>query len=156
MRRRVHTALLAVLVGAAALVSAAPGVGAGGGGPADAAPAIALSHANPVLTARALRPGQSVRGSVNVRNAGDAAGRFRLTATVNAPAALARTLVLRIRVDGTLVYDGPFAHVPVVELGRLAPGEAVGVRVSALLPEGARRLGGGLLTADLRWDAAQA
>jgi hypothetical protein len=155
MRRKIHTALLAVLVGAAALVTAAPGIGAGGG-EADGAPGIALSHAGPVLDAGALRPGQTVHGSIVVQNAGDAAARFRLSAAVTAPAALSRALVLRVSVGGQTAYDGPFAGFAAVGLGRLEPGEGVRVDFAALLPSGApAALDGASLAAQFRWDATQ-
>lgn len=150
--------LTAVALTAAALLGAAPVVGARGEGAEEGAVAIGRSHDGAVFSAAALAPGRPATGSIRVWNDGTVSARFMLSADVTGDERLVRALRLRITTAaGRVVYDGPLAGFRLARLGSFAPGEGVTVRFRASLPaERAEGLHGLSLSADFRWGATQA
>jgi hypothetical protein len=104
------------------------------------------SDGHAVLDVRALRPGQSVSGTVTLANVGDAPGRLTLAQSglLDVPGRggglLSRALRLRVEDAGNalLVYDGAPAGLGLADLGTIADGESRAYRFTATLPDQGR------------------
>jgi hypothetical protein len=156
---------LAVALAAAALAWSQPRQGIGGRKPlgiaADGAMRIADSRGEKaVLEAPALAPGSAVVGKVTIDNPG-AGGRLVLSHShlvekrgAEGPP-LAPALWLRIRDltsgAGPIVYSGPLAAMPRLQLGALPPGESRRYRFVANLP-GPGLVDNSLMGARVRFD----
>jgi hypothetical protein len=94
-----------------------------------------------VIHAAALRPGQSVSGTVALANVGDTAGRLTLLRTRLADipgrfgGALSRALVLTVQQIGGGAWTGPLAGPDQLDLGVLAAGEGRTYRLTLTFPD---------------------
>jgi hypothetical protein len=97
-----------------------------------------------VLSAGAMRPGDSVDGTVTIGNDGDIASRFALTATAvdDAPGPgggpLSERVVLTVAdfTDATQLFSGHPADFAELDVGTLAPGEEHDFRFTLSWPDG--------------------
>jgi hypothetical protein len=159
---------LALALAAAALAWSQPRQGIGGRKPlgivADGAMRIAGSRGDKaILEAPALAPGGAVVGKVTIDNLG-AGGRLVLSRShlVETPRAGGPTLgpALRLRIRdltsgaGPVVYSGPLAAMPRLQLGALPPGESRRYRFVTNLPDPGlvdNSLMGARVRFDYRW-----
>jgi hypothetical protein len=109
-----------------------------------------LSHRNSrdaraILTATAMRPGQSRQGTVTITNTGTLAGDFSLAVTsiADTPGPNGGRLsdVLHLRIErrtatAYAVYDGPLRDMPEIALGTWDPRRAVSFRFTVTFPDG--------------------
>lgn len=174
--RALATALISVAMalGALGLAIAAPHRGrapepkAAFGG-ASGALQISNSRAGQsVFGAAAMRPGQTVTGSVRIGNAGDVAGRFsvRPADVIDAPGPYGGVLSARLQlalVDVTragqpvTVYAGTAAAFGAVQLGTFEPGAQRDYVVAATLPvDSDNSFQGSALSLGLEWRASGA
>ena len=101
-----------------------------------------------ILELEGMRPGQSVTGTVALRNDGEAAGRLRLarTALADTPgrggARLSQALRLRIEELGSgaprVVYDGGLEGPSLLDFGTIAGDQGRAFRFTATLPDTGR------------------
>jgi hypothetical protein len=173
--RALATALLtlALALGALGLAIAAPHRGrtpepkAATGGASGALQISNSLDGQAVFSAAAMRPGQTVTGSVRIGNAGDTAGRFSVHATDvrDTPGPYGGALSGRVQlalIDVTradqpvTVFAGTPAAFATVDLGTFEPGAQRDYRVAAMLPDGGpldNVLQGAALSFGLEWRA---
>jgi hypothetical protein len=122
---------------------------------------LVASKRGAILSGRNLAPGDSVAGSVTIRNAGRLSGSFTLHCTLRGSRLLAHYLVLTVRERKRraprLAYSGRLARFHTVKLGRIGPGHARTFRFSVSFRSDApNRLQGLRTTANFTWTAVQA
>jgi Ca2+-binding RTX toxin-like protein len=130
---------------------------------ASGAMRIAGSNANgAILTASSLAPGESIAGTVTIRDAGSRPAALKLSPTNlqqgGAAAPLAPSLMLTVRDiskgSSAIVYSGPLAGLGTIRAGALAPKEKRRYSFEAKLPETGlvdNALAGAWARVDFRW-----
>ena len=100
-----------------------------------------------ILTSGAMRPGESLQGTVSIANDGDLAGVFALTAAdvVDTPGPNGGRLSEKLELvvedvtaagSPATVYSGGLAAMPRQTLGTFAPGEVRSYRFTVVFPDG--------------------
>jgi Ca2+-binding RTX toxin-like protein len=166
--RRLLGAWLLLTLGAVSFAWALSGLGSATAKPllakASGAMRIAGSNANgAILSAGNLAPGESVSGTVAIRNRGSSPAALKLSSLNlqeggGAPLAAALQLAVRDRSRRSegIVYAGTLAGLQTVRVGALAPGEGRRYAFVATLPASGPSLDSGALAGawarvDFRW-----
>jgi hypothetical protein len=111
-----------------------------------------------VFSAAALAPGSVERGEVTIANAGDAAGRFTLSATgATGPLAAALDLTITDVTAASQVFAGKLVTFARADLGTFAPGASHRYRFALAYPNGVPAvddlLQGVTTSVQFNWDA---
>jgi hypothetical protein len=122
------------------------------------------SGSGAILSASAMKIGDTVAGSVTITNTGTLAGVYSLTGSTSGSAALAAQLNLKVYKDvdgGTALYNGSLAGISSAALGTFAPGDAHIFYVHVTLPTTGTDAGDNVLqglsaSTTFTWSATQA
>ncbi len=155
--RKIMAALFAVLAASALAVGSGANFNSTSANPSNVLSAGSMSQSNSkdgaaILTADAMRPGDTATGTVDIANTGDVDGTFTLlqSGVVDVPLLPAFSKLLTLEVEDLgdpacvsscppveTIYSGVVFDMATLPLGNYAPGDTHRYRFTATFPDGA-------------------